>query len=165
MFAQLTVAGKWEGPHVFMVRIRDDAMRPVPGVRIKDLGPKMGLNGVDNGQVRGGAKGGERPRGEVPLRGWGGVEMACMHASEGSVCAFSRRPTNNSLCSQIRLCSPIHILAWPPHAQLWFDHLRVPRDAMLDAYSSIDDSGAFHSTIPSVSQRFGTMVGGLTTGE
>ena len=51
VFAQLTVNGKWEGPHVFMVRIRDDQLRPVPGVRIKDLGPKMGLNGVDNGQV------------------------------------------------------------------------------------------------------------------
>jgi len=35
---------------------------------------------------------------------------------------------------------------------------------MLDAFSSIDDSGAFKSTIPSVTQRFGTMVGGLTTG-
>jgi hypothetical protein len=81
-----------------MVRIRDDQLRPVPGVRIKDLGPKMGLNGVDNGQ-------------------------------------------------------------------LWFDNLRVPRDAMLDAFSTVDDAGTFHSTIPSVSQRFGTMVGGLTTGE
>ena len=36
---------------------------------------------------------------------------------------------------------------------------------MLDAYSSVDGSGAFHSTIPSVSQRFGTMVMGLTTGK
>jgi hypothetical protein len=51
VFAQLTVNGKWEGPHVFMVRIRDDNMHVLPGVRIQDLGPKMGLNGVDNGQV------------------------------------------------------------------------------------------------------------------
>ncbi len=49
VFAQLTVDGKWEGPHVFVVRIRDDAMRVMPGVRIRDMGPKMGLNGVDNG--------------------------------------------------------------------------------------------------------------------
>jgi acyl-CoA oxidase len=47
VFAQLTVAGRWEGPHVFVVRLRDDAGRIMPGVRIKDMGPKMGLNGVD----------------------------------------------------------------------------------------------------------------------
>jgi hypothetical protein len=31
-----------QGPHVFMVRIRDDQFRPMPGVRIKDHGPKVG---------------------------------------------------------------------------------------------------------------------------
>ena len=87
MFAQLTVAGKWEGPHVFMVRIRDDAMRPVPGVRIKDLGPKMGLNGVDNGQVRGrGEQWGEAQRGSAITGVWGGSRWhACMHRRALSV--------------------------------------------------------------------------------
>lgn len=46
MFAQLTVRGKWEGPHVFVVRIRGDAGEPVPGVRILDNGPKAGLQGA-----------------------------------------------------------------------------------------------------------------------
>ncbi len=41
MFAQLTVRGKWEGPHVFVVRIRDDSGKPMPGVRIQDNGPKV----------------------------------------------------------------------------------------------------------------------------
>jgi hypothetical protein len=45
VFAQLTVRGKWEGPHVFVVRIRGDAGEPVPGVRILDNGPKAGLQG------------------------------------------------------------------------------------------------------------------------
>lgn len=31
VFAQLTVGGKWEGPHVFMVRLRDDQGRIMPG--------------------------------------------------------------------------------------------------------------------------------------
>ncbi|KAK9843434.1 hypothetical protein WJX81_002331 [Elliptochloris bilobata] len=97
VFAQLTVRGKWEGPHVFVVRIRCDAGEPIPGVRILDNGPKAGLQGVDNGQ-------------------------------------------------------------------LWFDHVRVPRDALLDAFASVGRDGAYSSAIPSVSQRFGTMVGGLTTG-
>ena len=41
VFAQLTVRGKWEGPHVFVVRIRDDQGRPTPGVRILDNGAKV----------------------------------------------------------------------------------------------------------------------------
>ena len=44
MFAQLTINGKWEGPHVFVVRIRNDDGSPVQGVTIRDNGPKMGLN-------------------------------------------------------------------------------------------------------------------------
>ena len=49
VFAQLTIGGKGQGPHVFVVRIRDDAGALTPGVRIRDNGPKAGLNGVDNG--------------------------------------------------------------------------------------------------------------------
>ena len=51
VFAQLTVSGKYQGPHVFVVRIRDDSGRVATGVRIEDNGPKMGLNGVDNGRI------------------------------------------------------------------------------------------------------------------
>ena len=80
MFAQLTVAGKWEGPHAFTVRIHDDALRPVPGVRIKDLGPKMGLNGIDNGQVRGGGTAGRGKPAEPPLGGGDRKgALACVH--------------------------------------------------------------------------------------
>jgi len=50
------------------------------------------------------------------------------------------------------------------NGQLWFDRVRVPRDALLDAFASVGADGAYSSAIPSVSQRFGTMVGGLTTG-
>lgn len=97
VFAQLTINGRWEGPHVFLVRLRDDAGRPSPGVRTRDHGPKMGLNGVDNGQI-------------------------------------------------------------------WFDHVRVPRTALLDRYASVEPSGAYASPIPTPAQRFGTMISGLTTG-
>lgn len=67
---QLTVNGKWEGPHVFVVRLRDDHGGLMPGVRVADNGPKQGLLGVDNGQC-------------------------------------------------------------------WFDHVRVPRDALLDRFSQV----------------------------
>lgn len=97
VFAQLTVDGKWQGPHVFVVRLRDNNSQLTPGVKILDNGPKMGLNGVDNGQI-------------------------------------------------------------------WFDHVKVPRDALLDKYASVSAEGVYTSSIESVSQRFGMTVGGLTTG-
>src|SRR6185503_17792424 len=37
--------------HAFVVPIRDEAGLPLPGVRIEDCGPKLGLNGVDNGRL------------------------------------------------------------------------------------------------------------------
>ncbi|PSC76022.1 acyl-oxidase [Micractinium conductrix] len=97
IFAQLTVDGKWEGPHVFVVRLRDDAGNFMPGVRCGDNGPKQGLLGVDNGQI-------------------------------------------------------------------WLNNVRVPRDGLLDRFAQVDAAGAYRSPIPNVAQRFGTMVGGLTTG-
>ena len=33
------------------MRIRDDKMKPFPGVEIEDMGWKLGLNGVDNGKL------------------------------------------------------------------------------------------------------------------
>ncbi len=40
------------GVHAFLVPIRDDRGRVLPGVRIEDCGAKEGLNGVDNGRIR-----------------------------------------------------------------------------------------------------------------
>jgi acyl-CoA oxidase len=55
VFAQL-VTGTSEAPqlhgvHGVLVPIRDDAGHPSAGVTIEDCGPKMGLNGVDNGRL------------------------------------------------------------------------------------------------------------------
>jgi acyl-CoA oxidase len=50
VFAQLEVGGERHGVHALVVPIRDSGgVRP--GVRIEDDGPKMGLNGVDNGRI------------------------------------------------------------------------------------------------------------------
>ncbi|KDD73136.1 hypothetical protein H632_c2497p0, partial [Helicosporidium sp. ATCC 50920] len=97
VFAQLTVAGRDQGVHVFVTPLRDASGRVLPGVRIQDNGAKMGLNGVDNGQI-------------------------------------------------------------------WFDGVRVPRDALLDKYGGVDEAGTYRSPLPSATARFGVMVGGLTTG-
>jgi acyl-CoA oxidase len=51
VFAQLEIGGASQGVHAFVVPIRDDEGRPLPGVRIEDDGRKIGLNGVDNGRI------------------------------------------------------------------------------------------------------------------
>ncbi len=50
VFAQLVVGGASEGVHAFVVPIRTKG-KVCKGVRIEDDGPKMGLNGVDNGRI------------------------------------------------------------------------------------------------------------------
>ena len=51
VFTQLVVDGVSHGVHAVLVPIRGDDMQPCPGVRIADCGEKMGLHGVDNGQL------------------------------------------------------------------------------------------------------------------
>ena len=51
VFAQLEIGGESEGVHAFVVPIRDARGTPLPGVTIEDDGPKLGLNGVDNGRL------------------------------------------------------------------------------------------------------------------
>jgi len=51
VFANLEVDGVRHGVHALLVRIRDEAGHPLPGVRTGDTGHKLGLNGVDNGRL------------------------------------------------------------------------------------------------------------------
>ncbi|MCM0621511.1 acyl-CoA dehydrogenase family protein [Nocardioides bruguierae] len=50
VFAQLVVDGEEHGVHAVLVPIRVDG-EPAPGVTLTDDGPKLGLNGVDNGRI------------------------------------------------------------------------------------------------------------------
>ncbi len=97
VFAQLETAGQSHGVHAFVVPIRDEAGKPLPGVRIEDDGLKLGLNGVDNGR-------------------------------------------------------------------LWFDGLRVPREALLDRFASVAEDGTYSSPIDNPSRRFFTTLGTLVQG-
>ena len=51
VFAQLIVGEDRPGVHAVLVPIRDESGEPMPGVHIEDDGPKLGLNGVDNGRL------------------------------------------------------------------------------------------------------------------
>jgi len=47
---------------------------------------------------------------------------------------------------------------------LSFDHVRVPRENLLDRYASVTEAGDYESPIPSAGRRFFTMVGSLVAG-
>lgn len=50
------------------------------------------------------------------------------------------------------------------NARLWFDHVEIPKSQMLDAYSSIDDAGNYHSQIANRRGRFLKMADQLLSG-
>jgi acyl-CoA oxidase len=51
VFAQLIIGGESKGVHCFVVPIRGEDGADLPGITTKDDGLKVGLNGVDNGQI------------------------------------------------------------------------------------------------------------------
>ncbi|XP_043224946.1 putative acyl-coenzyme A oxidase 3.2, peroxisomal [Amphibalanus amphitrite] len=51
VFAHLKMGDTNHGIHGFLVRIRDDDMKVLPGVTVEDMGYKIGLNGVDNAKL------------------------------------------------------------------------------------------------------------------
>ena len=51
VFAQLRVDDEDHGVHALLVPIRDDEGNALPGVTLEDCGPKLGLEGVDNGRI------------------------------------------------------------------------------------------------------------------
>jgi len=50
------------------------------------------------------------------------------------------------------------------NGRLWFDHVRVPRENLLDRFASVDAGGHYESPIRSPGRRFFTMLGTLVGG-
>ncbi len=50
------------------------------------------------------------------------------------------------------------------NGRLWFDHVRVPRDNLLDRYAKVDADGTYSSPIDNEGKRFFTMLGTLIRG-
>ena len=50
------------------------------------------------------------------------------------------------------------------NGRIAFDHVRIPRDNLLDRYASVSAAGAYTSPIPSDGRRFFTMLGTLVAG-
>mgnify|MGYP000580849575 CR=1 FL=1 len=97
VFAQLQIDDQEYGVHAVLVPIRDTNNKPLQGIYIEDCGPKLGLNGVDNGR-------------------------------------------------------------------LWFNHVRVPQENLLNRFGDVDENGVYSSPIESPSHRFFAMLGTLIGG-
>lgn len=50
------------------------------------------------------------------------------------------------------------------NGRIWFDNVRVPREALLNRFGSVDEQGRYSSPIDSVGARFFTMLGTLIRG-
>jgi len=50
------------------------------------------------------------------------------------------------------------------NGRIWFDHVRVPRSALLNRYGDVSADGVYTSPIPSASRRFFTMLSALVAG-
>ena len=93
----------------------------------------------------------------------------CLQATHCSLCAPCLSNFWRAVSRQVQALLRVALndaqagLNGVDNGQIWFDHVRVTRDALLDRYASVAADGTYSSPIPSVAQRFGTMVGGLTT--
>jgi acyl-CoA oxidase len=50
------------------------------------------------------------------------------------------------------------------NGRIWFDHVRIPREAMLDRFATVNPDGSYESSITSPSRRFFTTLGTLVGG-
>ena len=50
------------------------------------------------------------------------------------------------------------------NGRIWFDHARIPHDALLDRFAQVTHDGEYLSPIPSAGRRFFTMLGTLIAG-
>jgi acyl-CoA oxidase len=76
------------------------------------------------------------------------------------------RDDDGSVCEGVRIedCGEKMGLNGVDNGRIWFDHVRVPRDALLDRYGSVDESGRYESPIENANRRFFTMLGALVQG-
>lgn len=50
------------------------------------------------------------------------------------------------------------------NGRIWFDHVRIPRENLLNRFGDVSDDGVYSSPIPSPGRRFFTMLGTLVAG-
>lgn len=76
------------------------------------------------------------------------------------------READGTLAAGVRIedCGEKIGLNGVDNGRIWFDGVRVPREALLNRYGDVDASGTYSSPIQSAGRRFFTMVGTLVQG-
>jgi acyl-CoA oxidase len=82
------------------------------------------------------------------------------------VLAVQIRDENGNVCEGVRIedCGEKMGLNGVDNGRLWFDHVRVPRDALLNRYGEVREDGTYHSSIENPNRRFFTTIGSLVQG-
>ena len=76
------------------------------------------------------------------------------------------RRSNGTPAPRVRIedCGEKMGLNGVDNGRLWFDHVRIPRQNMLDRFASVAPDGTYESPIPSAGKRFFTMLSTLVGG-
>jgi hypothetical protein len=180
------------GVHAFIVPLRDEAGRTLPGVEIQDCGYKVGGQGpvaLTKDAAAACVSLAGRARSLLSrciCAGNDAILCCCLnpphrHASHLSYTPPAHKPPH---CTPHCLTRPTthntpHCLTRPtthstPPAQVGlngvdngairFSHVRVPRPNLLDRFASVDKSGRYSSPLPSEGRRFAATLGELTGG-
>jgi acyl-CoA oxidase len=82
------------------------------------------------------------------------------------VLAVPLRDESDNLFEGIRIedCGEKMGLNGVDNGRIWFDHVRVPRDALLNRYADVSPDGEYSSPIENPNRRFFTMLGNLVQG-
>jgi acyl-CoA oxidase len=76
------------------------------------------------------------------------------------------RDDDGNLCPGVRIedCGEKMGLNGVDNGRIWFDEVRVPRDALLNRYADVSPEGDYSSPIDNANKRFFTMLGTLVQG-
>src|SRR4051794_3980314 len=76
------------------------------------------------------------------------------------------RDEDGSPCDGVRLedCGAKLGLNGVDNGRIWFDHVRIPRENLLDKYAQVSGDGTYFSPIENPTKRFFTMIGTLIQG-
>jgi len=76
------------------------------------------------------------------------------------------RHEDGTVCDGVRIedCGSKLGLNGVDNGRIWFDHVRVPRENLLDRYAQVREDGTYFSPIENPTKRFFTMIGTLIQG-
>jgi acyl-CoA oxidase len=76
------------------------------------------------------------------------------------------RDENGNVCDGVRIedCGEKMGLNGVDNGRLWFDNVRVPREALLNRYGEVREDGTYYSSIENPNRRFFTTIGALVQG-